>query len=324
MGTYRMKAVSQMTGIRSELLRMWERRYGLFKPQRAGNRYREFDDDDIRLLLYLREQIEAGRSIGELASEGREALLRRLNPAAEPVPQPTPGVVDDLLQAAQQLDKPQLDARLAELIACTPFLTLLTTVLTPLMHGLGDAWAREEVSIASVQMVTELIRARLLAMLQATAPSHPAPVLLCTCPAGEFHELGLLTFAYTMQQEGWHAYYLGSNLPLSDLREACERTQPALVALSLTYGPDPVRYMEALHQIDSGIAVVYPTCVGGQVVERGSHLESIANLQICRTLADAHQYGRRLQTNFNPLPQTESPCQAAEAIARTGPNCYTA
>ena len=54
MASYRIKAVSRMTGIRPELVRMWERRYGLFKPQRAGNRYREFDDEDVQLLLYLR------------------------------------------------------------------------------------------------------------------------------------------------------------------------------------------------------------------------------------------------------------------------------
>jgi methanogenic corrinoid protein MtbC1 len=297
MGTYRMKAVSQMTGIRSELLRMWERRYGLFKPQRAGNRYREFDDEDVRLLLYLREQIEAGRSIGELASEGREALLRRITKATEPGERSAPTVVDELLQAAHELDKRQLDARLAELIACTPFLTLLTTVLTPVMHRLGDAWTRDETSIASVLLMTELIRARLLAMLQSTAPHHAAPVLLCACLPGESHELGLLTFAYTMQQEGWHAYYLGCNLPLAALQEAGERIQPALVALSLTYAPDAARSMATLHQIDAGIAALYPTCIGGQIVEGHAHLESISHLQICRTLAEAKQYGRRLQTS---------------------------
>ena len=299
MSTYRMKAVSQMTGIRSELLRMWERRYGLFKPQRAGNRYREFDDEDVQLLIYLREQIEAGRAIGELASEGREALLRRMMAAAAPDDKPAAGVLDDLLPIAIQLDKRRLDARLGELIACTPFITLLSTVLTPLMHRLGDAWARREASIASVQLMTELVRSRLLAMLQATAPAHPAPALLCACPAGEFHELGLLTFAYHMQQEGWHAFYLGANLPLSALQDACERIQPGLVALSLTYDVDPGHSIEMLHEIDAGIAAMYPTCVGGQVVEHSPSLDTALHLQICRTVAEAQQSGRRLATSVS-------------------------
>ena len=298
MGAYRMKAVSQMTGIRSELLRMWERRYDLFKPQRAGNRYREFDDEDVRLLIYLREQIEAGRAIGELAAEGREALLRRMMAASDPKGAPVSDALGDLLQLTIQLDKRKLDARLAELVACTPFITLLSTVLTPLMHRLGDAWARREASIASVQLMTELVRSRLLAMLQTTAPSHAAPALLCACPAGEFHELGLLTFAYSMQQEGWHAYYLGANLPLSALQEACERIQPGLVALSLTCDADPMRSMETLHQIDTEIAALYPTCVGGQMAERSASLETLAQLQICRTLSEAKQFATAASSSY--------------------------
>ena len=47
MGWYRIKAVSHMTGIRPELLRMWERRYRLFTPHRSGNRYREYNDEDV-------------------------------------------------------------------------------------------------------------------------------------------------------------------------------------------------------------------------------------------------------------------------------------
>ena len=77
MARYRIKAVSHMLGVRPELLRMWEKRYHLFKPQRAGNRYREFDDEDVQLLRYMCQQIDQGRAIGELAAEGREALLRQ-------------------------------------------------------------------------------------------------------------------------------------------------------------------------------------------------------------------------------------------------------
>src|SRR5215510_84425 len=78
MARYRIKAVSRMLGVRPELLRMWEKRYHLFKPQRAGNRYREFDDEDVQLLRYICQQIDQGRAISELAAEGRETLLRHL------------------------------------------------------------------------------------------------------------------------------------------------------------------------------------------------------------------------------------------------------
>src|SRR5712691_11094969 len=103
MAHYRIKAVSRMLGVRPELLRMWEKRYHLFKPQRAGNRYREFDDEDVQLLRYICQQIDQGRAIGELAAEGREALLRQSVAADSSPPPVQPGhalLIDTLLAAA--------------------------------------------------------------------------------------------------------------------------------------------------------------------------------------------------------------------------------
>src|SRR5919206_3837073 len=108
MAHYRIKAVARMLGVRPELLRMWEKRYRLFKPQRAGNRYREFDDEDVQLLRYICQQIDQGRAIGELAAEGREALLRQsAAPEARALAiQPDHAVlIEALLDAAQHLDK---------------------------------------------------------------------------------------------------------------------------------------------------------------------------------------------------------------------------
>src|ERR1041385_6746009 len=117
MAHYRIKAVSRMLGVRPELLRMWEKRYHLFRPQRAGNRYREFDDEDVQLLRYICQQIDQGRAIGELAAEGREALLRHTAASAVPAAAVQPDhvvLIDALVDAAQQLDKGRLEAKLAE------------------------------------------------------------------------------------------------------------------------------------------------------------------------------------------------------------------
>jgi DNA-binding transcriptional MerR regulator/methanogenic corrinoid protein MtbC1 len=274
MPRYRIKAVSRLTGVRPELLRMWEKRYHLFKPQRADNRYREFDDDDVRLLIYIRQQLEQGRAIGELAAEGREALLRRLSPPPDSAapPREAPQLIDELVAYAQCFDKMRLDTRLAECVAQQPFGTVLHTVFVPLLHRLGDLWAAQQLPMASERLVTVTLTQRLLTLLQATAPGTGAPLLLCACPSGERHELGLLTFAYRMQQSGWQVYYLGSDLPLQELHQSCQHLQPTLVALSLTHVTDASHCLALIHDIDALIAATYPTWVGGQAVEAYGHL----------------------------------------------------
>ncbi|MCE3225227.1 MAG: putative Regulatory protein MerR family, Cobalamin B12-binding, partial [Nitrospira sp.] len=44
---------------------MWERRFGVLKPTRGANRYRNYSDEDVALLRYLKEQLDAGGSIGD-------------------------------------------------------------------------------------------------------------------------------------------------------------------------------------------------------------------------------------------------------------------
>ena len=303
MARYRIKAVSRMLGVRPELLRMWERRYHLFKPQRAGNRYREFDDEDVQLLRYMCQQIDQGRAIGELAAEGREALLRHM--AASDVPaaaiQPDHAIlIDALVDAAQQLDKGRLEAKLAEGAALYSFTTLMTEICAPCMHRLGTLWETGHLSTASEHLATVVLKQRLLMMLQATAPAASAPMLLCACAAGEWHEIGLLTFAYTMQQAGWQVCYLGPDLPVQGLLHGCQRLQPALVAVSMTYAADPHPDLTVLEEIDTLVASAYPTCVGGQAVERYAQALQPRHMSLLSAPQAARTYARELVGSPTP------------------------
>lgn len=303
MARYRIKAVSRMLGVRPELLRMWEKRYHLFKPQRAGNRYREFDDEDVQLLRYMCQQLDQGRAIGELAAEGREALLRQmaasdLRPATV---QPDHAIlIDALVDAAQQLDKGRLEAKLAEGAALYSFMTLMTEICGPFMHRLGTLWETGDLSMASEHLATVVLKQRLLTMLQATAPASSAPVLLCACAAGEWHEIGLLTLAYTMQQAGWQVCYLGPDLPVQGLLHGCQRLQPALVAVSMTYVADPHPDFTVLADIDTLVASTYPTCVGGQAVERYGHALQPRHMALLSTPQAAHTYARAMVGSPTP------------------------
>jgi len=304
MARYRIKAVSRMLGVRPELLRMWEKRYHLFEPQRAGNRYREFDDADVQLLRYICQHIDQGRAIGELAAEGREALLRQMaasdiRPAAV---QPDHAMlIDALVDAAQQLDKGRLEAKLAEGAALYSFATLLTEICGPCMYRLGTLWETGHLSTASEHLATVVLKQRLLTMLQATAPAASAPVLLCACAAGEWHELGLLTFAYTMQQAGWQVCYLGPDLPVQGLLHGCQRLQPALVAVSMTYAADPHPDLTVLEEIDTLVASAYPTCAGGQAVERHGHALHPRHMSLLSASQAARTYAPAMVGSATPV-----------------------
>lgn len=88
---YTVKQVSQLTGISTDLLRAWERRYAVVSPQRTASRYRLYGDDDVVRL----------RRMAELIAEGAPASLAAHQVIAENPPLgadavPTDGTTDGL------------------------------------------------------------------------------------------------------------------------------------------------------------------------------------------------------------------------------------
>ncbi len=77
--TYRIGAVSRLTGISAETLRMWERRYSVVKPSRSGGRNRLYTHDDIGRLALLKRLVDAGDSIGSVAHLTLDQLQERIN-----------------------------------------------------------------------------------------------------------------------------------------------------------------------------------------------------------------------------------------------------
>ena len=76
--TYRIGAVSRLTGIPAETLRVWERRYGVVKPGRAEGRFRMYSRDDVGRLALIKQLVDAGNAIGSVANLSIEQLRERL------------------------------------------------------------------------------------------------------------------------------------------------------------------------------------------------------------------------------------------------------
>ena len=64
---YRIGAVSRLTGLSADVVRVWERRYDAIKPQRSDGGSRLYSDAEIARLRRLRQAVEMGHAIGQIA-----------------------------------------------------------------------------------------------------------------------------------------------------------------------------------------------------------------------------------------------------------------
>jgi len=268
------KVVSGRTGLTPEVLRVWEKRYGVVRPERTEGGQRLYSDQEIERLRLLRALTLEGRRIGEMSrldtEELRALLIEDQDAERPPTPSPThsslaPDAADlkeRALRAVEDLDQPGLRSALARTQVTLGAATMIEEVLSPLIHELGARWARGNLKIHQEHFATVEIR-RLLDLVMDSAPvDGNDPRLVVSTPAGELHELGAMLVAGTAAAEGWRVTYLGPNLPAEEIAAAARSLGATAVALSVVF-PQVAGLETEIRQLRSRLPRRIALFVGG-------------------------------------------------------------
>src|SRR6188472_570946 len=153
----RIGELSRRTGVSPELLRAWERRYALLRPQRTEGGFRLYAQDDLRRVEAMRAHLGRGVSAAQAAAL---ALTAEQPPAAGP---PAPSTEDEmdsagaaLRTALDALDDTGAQAAFDELLARYGVDAILRDVILPYLHDLGQRWANGEASVAQEHFASAL------------------------------------------------------------------------------------------------------------------------------------------------------------------------
>src|ERR1700760_5001955 len=81
-GPVRIGELSRRVGVTPEVLRAWERRYGILSPGRTEGGFRLYGEDDERRIRRMLEHLEQGLSAAEAARLARAEPPAQLDPVA--------------------------------------------------------------------------------------------------------------------------------------------------------------------------------------------------------------------------------------------------
>jgi DNA-binding transcriptional MerR regulator len=224
----RIGELSKRTGVSAELLRAWERRYGLLHPTRSSGGLRLYDSADVERVRLMRRHLDAGLAAAEAADA---ASRETVGDEASPPALSSASLRAELADALDGFDEPRAQATLDRLLAATTLGALLSDVVLPYLHELGERWARGEASVAQEHFATAVLCGRLLGLARDWGAGI-GPTAVLACLPGEQHELGLIAFGLALRGRGWRIVYLGPDAPLDTVEESCRRLQPRLVVLS--------------------------------------------------------------------------------------------
>ena len=205
----RIGELSRRTGVSVELLRAWEKRYGLLKPSRTASGYRLYSETDERRV----RQMQRGVADGLAAAEAARAALTAAVPAGG---SDVGRAAAELRDALERFDDAAAQAALDSLFATFTFETVGRDVILPLLREIGDRWRRGELSVAQEHFASNLIRGRLLGL--ARGWDHGVgPRAVLACAPEERHELALIVFGIALRAQGWRITYLGADTPVDAL-----------------------------------------------------------------------------------------------------------
>jgi MerR family transcriptional regulator, light-induced transcriptional regulator len=174
-GYLRIGELARRTGVSPELLRAWERRYGLLRPTRSQGGFRLYTATDEarigRMQAYLARGVaaaEAARLAVDAEASGPDAELPDTAvPAAARTPAPPPplqAAAGELAQALDGFQEEQAQGVLDQVLATYRTETVLRDLLIPYLHDLGERWARGDVSVAQEHFASNLLRGRLMGL----------------------------------------------------------------------------------------------------------------------------------------------------------------
>lgn len=272
---YNLKAVTKETALTPATLRAWERRYGLFKPQRSQGGHRLYSKDEVNLLKWLVERQKEGLSISRAVELWRSQAKQSPEQIQMPsVPQTIPtmdeGTLDLLCQtwceACLAFNEPEAELAIARALAMTTPEFVCTQVLQKGLAELGRGWYAGSVSIQQEHFASVLVACHLNALLAVSPMPTRQGRLLAACPPGEDHDLILLMLTLIMRWRGWEVVYLGANISLERLDSTLQAISPHLVLSATQTLPGAASLIELAEFTNArSIPLAYGGCIFNQI-----------------------------------------------------------
>lgn len=225
----RIGELGHRVGVSADVLRVWEKRYGLLRPGRSEGGYRLYTERDEWRVRLMQENLKSGLSAAQAARE--VARMERHSELPDGSLESAPELSQELGAALERFDEERAHELVDRLLGLHGLERAIRDALMPYLRGVGERWARGEVSVAQEHFASRLLEGRLLALARGWNKG-PGRRAVLACPPGEQHTLPLVCFGLILRTRGWRNIYLGAETPASTVDLAAETIGAHVVVIS--------------------------------------------------------------------------------------------
>ena len=219
--SFSIRDMENLSGIKAHTIRIWEKRYNLFEPERTSTNIRTYSLRSLQKLLNITLLYHNGYKISKIAKIPESeipVIVKEIVAKNSERSHSTNAFKLAMINFDQSLFFNTYNSLLAE----RSFREIFFEVFLPLLNELGLLWQTDTISPAHEHFITNLIKQKIYInteKLQIIEPTRKDKVFVLFLPENEIHELGLLYLNYEINLKGYKSIYLGQTMPIENLQD---------------------------------------------------------------------------------------------------------
>ena len=218
---FTIKDLENFSGIKAHTIRIWEKRYSLFKPNRTDSNIRLYDIDDLQKLLNVSLLYNDGLKISKIAKLSDSELAMKVREY----------VFESNLEnqasnsfklAMLNFDESLFNKTYSNLLSQTSFRDVFKNIFIPLLNEIGILWQVNSITPAHEHFISNLIKQKIhvnIEKLQLSQSNKQTKTFVLYLPINEIHDLGLLYLHFELLLHGHQSIYLGQSVPVGNLND---------------------------------------------------------------------------------------------------------
>lgn len=219
---FSIKDLESLSGIKAHTIRIWEKRYQIFTPNRTETNIRLYTLDELIKLLNISFLNKYGYKISRISSY-TDIELNSIVKTIYSEKTNTVYSVNILKVAMLNFDTALFNDTFLELSKTKSFSEIFLQVYIPLLKEIGILWQTSSIKPIHEHFISYLIVQKLIENISIIQTNsriiNNDKLFVLFLPENEVHEISLMFVNYQLINKGYRTIYLGSSVPFNDLLE---------------------------------------------------------------------------------------------------------
>ncbi|MEJ6791921.1 MAG: MerR family transcriptional regulator [Lacinutrix sp.] len=217
---FSIKDLENLSGIKAHTIRIWEKRYSLFQPNRSDTNIRNYSLTSLQKILNISFLNNNGYKISKIANLEEEEIPILVREISENINKRTKAI-NDFKMSMFSFDQTLFDSTFNNLMIDYSFQEIFYSSIIPFLNDIGLLWQTGTITPAHEHFIVELIKQKILVSTERAFSNNivknDSRTYVLYLPDNEIHELGLLFMNYELTNKGFYSIYLGQSIPIDSL-----------------------------------------------------------------------------------------------------------